>query len=74
MYGCVCVCTYSRAYVRMINKKKGQIPPKTFLGKTLQRGHVVTCFSLPCILEHSEMPLFHISISNQCCLTRSLPT
>ena len=48
---CVCVCMYSRAYVRMINKKKkGQIPPKTFLGKTQQRGYVVTCFSLPCIL------------------------
>ena len=55
MYGCVCVCVcvcmYSRAYVRMINKKKkGQILPKTFLGKTQQRGYVVTCFSLHCIL------------------------
>ena len=48
---CVCVCMYSRAYVRMINKKKkGQILPKTFLGKTQQRGYVVTCFSLHCIL------------------------
>ena len=50
---CVCVCMYSRAYVRMINKeKKGQIrfPPKTFLGKTQQRGYVLTSFSLPCIL------------------------
>ena len=48
---CVCVCMCSRAYVSMINKKKkGQILTKTFLGKTQQRGYVVTCFSLHCIL------------------------
>ena len=35
---------------------------------------MVTCFSLPCILLHSEVPLFRISRSSQCCLVRSLPT
>ena len=75
MCGCVCVCMYSGSYVRIINKKKkDQMPPKTFHGKTQQRGYVVFCFSLPCILKHSEVPLFRISISDQCCLTRSLPT